>query len=53
MKNDAKQPHLKESGVLLSTNKLFMWWQENDFGVIVFSDGSSRKLISSVVSAPM
>ena len=26
MKNNAQKPHLKELGVLISTNKVFMWW---------------------------
>ena len=48
MKNDAQHPHLKESEVLISSNKVFMWWQPNDFGVTVIFTGSPRISITSL-----
>ena len=40
-------PALKRIRVLNSTNKVVMRWQENDFAVAVFSNGPSKKLVTS------
>ena len=38
---------LKGIGVLNSSCKVFMRWQANDFRITVFSNGSSRKWVTS------